>query len=594
MKGLVIQKTALQTDPANFRGVLTRAIVLPLILMLALAGVFLWQISRLLAAANRVEHSDQVISSANSAQKLFIDMETGLRGYLVTDNLVFLEPYTRARPEIQPAMDHLASEVSDNPQQVERVNQIRAAHAQWQDYARQIIALRKSGGDYKSFANEGFGKNRMDEIRAQFSSFIEVEESLRDERTSGTEHTTWQAIGIAGALTLLLGGLLAFTSRSQLIKLSQSYESALASSSQLAAIVESSDDAIIGKDLDGRILNWNRGAEQLYGYTSEEVVGRPVMLLVPPDYADEVPEFLDSIKQGAGINHHETVLRRKDGQLIDVALTISPIKDTADEVTGASIIARDITERKRAQAKIQLLNETLEQRVLERTAQLEASNKELEAFSYSVSHDLRAPLRTIDGFSQALEEDYADKIDADGKTYLNRVRAATQRMAQLIDDMLQLSRVARSEMQLNERVDLSALARAIAAEMEQSEPERNVEFLIADKLTARADVRLIQIVLENLLRNAWKFTSKQAHARIEFGMEQHNGNAAYFVRDNGAGFDMAYSNKLFGAFQRLHGATEFEGTGIGLATTQRIVRRHGGKVWAEGSVGLGATFYFTL
>jgi len=225
--------------------------------------------------------------------------------------------------------------------------------------------------------------------------------------------------------------------------------------------------------------------------------------------------------------------------------------------------------------------------------ELAAVNKELEAFNYSVSHDLRSPLRSINGFSQALLEDYADKLDAQGKDYLQRVRAASQNMAQLIDDLLNLSRITRSKIR-HGTVNLSVLAQAVTAELKKMEPERQVEFVIAGRLMVKGDERLLKIVLENLLGNAWKFTGNNPKAKIEFGVTQVDGRSAYFVRDNGAGFDMAYANKLFGAFQRLHAPSEFPGSGIGLATVQRIIHRHGGQVWAEGTVGQGATFYFTL
>jgi signal transduction histidine kinase len=229
--------------------------------------------------------------------------------------------------------------------------------------------------------------------------------------------------------------------------------------------------------------------------------------------------------------------------------------------------------------------------------ELEATNRELEAFSYSVSHDLRAPLRSIDGFSQILLEDYADELDDDGKDYLGRVRAATQRMGRLIDDLLGLSRVTRGTMN-RERVDLSALAEEVAGDLREARPERAVEFLAQKGLRVWGDPRLLRVALENLIGNAWKFTEKEPQARIEFGMDEELSRTGrvpvYYVRDNGAGFEMAYADKLFGAFQRLHGSDEFEGTGVGLATVQRIVRRHGGTIWAEGEVGRGATFYFTL
>ncbi|MDO8680802.1 MAG: response regulator [Acidobacteriota bacterium] len=225
--------------------------------------------------------------------------------------------------------------------------------------------------------------------------------------------------------------------------------------------------------------------------------------------------------------------------------------------------------------------------------QLKAVNKELEAFSYSVSHDLRAPLRRIDGFSQALIEEYGGALDDRGRDYLERVRAAAQQMAELIEALLGLSRVARTEMR-NEDVDLSALARETADTLRQSQPDRRVDFVIAEGLVAPGDGRLLRVVLENLLGNAWKFTQRRPDARIEFGSARHEGQDAYAVRDNGAGFDMAYAAKLFAPFQRLHAEEEFSGTGIGLATVQRILHRHGGKIWAESEVGKGATFYFTL
>ena len=253
----------------------------------------------------------------------------------------------------------------------------------------------------------------------------------------------------------------------------------------------------------------------------------------------------------------------------------------------------EISVRKEAKEEIRKLNAELEKRVIERTAELSAVNRELEAFGYSVSHDLRAPLRGMDGFSHALLKDYGDKLDAEGRGYLQRMRAASQKMAQLIDDLLKLSRVTRGEHE-RRKVDLSKLAQAVAVELRQTTPERQVTFGIAPGVTAEGDARMIRIAFENLLGNAWKFTAKHDHATIEFGVADQDGKAAYFVRDDGAGFDMAYADKLFQPFQRLHSDAEFGGTGIGLATVARIVHRHGGRVWAESGVEQGTTVYFTL
>jgi light-regulated signal transduction histidine kinase (bacteriophytochrome) len=248
-------------------------------------------------------------------------------------------------------------------------------------------------------------------------------------------------------------------------------------------------------------------------------------------------------------------------------------------MTGVVI---DLDERKRAEEELRRAKEAAE-----------AANRELESFSYSVSHDLRAPLRAIDGFAQALAEEYGERLDATGRGYLERVRAGAQRLGRLIDDLLRLARLSRLPLE-RRRVDLSALARELAEELAEREPERTVRVAVADGLAAEADPRLVRVALEDLLGNAWKITRRREDATIEVGVENGAGEAVFFVRDNGAGFDMAYAGKLFGAFQRLHSEREFEGSGVGLATVARVVRRHGGRIDARGEVGRGATFSSTL
>jgi light-regulated signal transduction histidine kinase (bacteriophytochrome) len=302
-----------------------------------------------------------------------------------------------------------------------------------------------------------------------------------------------------------------------------------------------------------------------------------------------MPNIIERLKQGKSVENFKTEHIRKDGKRIDVSLTVSPIIDSKGQVMGASAIARDITERKENEQAIEHLTEELRQRAFA----LEATTEELESFSYSVSHDLRAPLRGINGFAQALLEDYAPDLDDEGKKYLQRVCAASRHMGKLIDDLLRLSRVTRREIR-RETVDLSALALSVAADLTHTDPQRNVDFVMTPGLVAEGDTGLLRIVLQNLIGNAWKFTARQPEPKIEFGLARENGRSSYFVRDNGAGFDMAHADKLFGPFQRLHSVPEFEGTGIGLATVQRIVRRHGGQVWARAELHRGATFYFTL
>jgi len=274
--------------------------------------------------------------------------------------------------------------------------------------------------------------------------------------------------------------------------------------------------------------------------------------------------------------------------------TLRAEKTTDDEigymVDAFNDLLREVGSRS---AALESLNAELEQRVGDRTVELERANNELEAFSYSVSHDLRTPLRAIDGFSQALIEDYAEKLDATGRNYLERVRVGAQRMGQLIDDLLKLSRVSRAPL-TNESVDLSTMAANIMRELHANNPQRRVEVVIDPTLRAEGDPHLLCIVLENLLSNAWKYSGKREQAIIEFGRLDGTNVETFYIRDNGAGFDMAYANKLFGAFQRLHDAKEFPGTGVGLATVQRIIHRHGGSIWAEGEVDTGSVFYFTL
>jgi PAS domain S-box-containing protein len=313
------------------------------------------------------------------------------------------------------------------------------------------------------------------------------------------------------------------------------------------------------------------------GYSDEELLSRPFLDFVHPDDTQATLAEVEKLANHIATVNFENRYRCKDGSYRWLAWSSAP-----DASGTLYAIARDVTETKVTQAALARAKDAAE-----------AANEELESFSYSVAHDLRAPLRSIDGFSQALLEDYGEQLDADGKMYLRFVRESAQQMAQLIDDLLALSRVTRSELH-RETVDLTTIARASIASLHRIHPDRRVEVVIHDALQSEGDPRLLRVVLDNLLGNAWKFTGKRDEARIEFGTIATRGHRVYFVRDNGAGFDMAFANKLFGVFQRLHGSTEFEGTGIGLATVRRVVTRHNGRVWAEGQVGRGATFFFTL
>ena len=364
------------------------------------------------------------------------------------------------------------------------------------------------------------------------------------------------------------------------------------SEERFRAVVDNSPTKIHIKDLDGRYTLINRQSEILFGVTNEGARGKTSRDIFPKEVADSFAGHDQAVIDSGQTIENEEEWVQDDG--VHTFLTVKfPIRGATGEIVAVGAIGTDITERKQAEEEIRRLNTSLEGRVVERTAELEVANKELEAFSYSVSHDLRAPLRTIDGFSRILLEEHAESLDDEGKNYLQRVRAGSQKMGQLIDAVLQLSRLARGKLK-RKKLDLSKIVDAIVAELKESQPDRDMTFKVAPGVTAAADEQLIKVALQNLLGNAVKYTGKKDQARIEFGVTNGDGRDVYFVRDNGAGFDMSYADKLFAPFQRAHGTAEFEGTGIGLATVQRIINRHRGTVWAEAEVDNGATFFFTL
>jgi PAS domain S-box-containing protein len=369
-----------------------------------------------------------------------------------------------------------------------------------------------------------------------------------------------QVVGVAGVMA-------------DITKRKQAEEALWESESRLRTIMDVIPDPLAVYDSKGSVTYINAAFERTYGWSRKELLGKRIDF-VPTDEEENTREAWERTMLGERFLF-KTKRYTKQRKLLDVELTTTALFDQQGKHRDSIVIHRDVSERVRAEEA------------------LREANAELESFSYSVSHDLRAPLRGIDGWSLALIEDCADQLDDRGRKYLELVRTETQRMGKLIDDLLELSRVTRAAIR-REKVNLSNLARSVVSRLQASEPDRNAEFAIQPDLKAYGDARLLEIMLSNLIGNAWKFTSKHASARIQFGRTDIVGQSVYFVQDDGAGFDMAYTKRLFGAFQRLHKTSEFPGSGVGLATVQRIVHRHGGRVWAKAEIEKGATFYFTL
>lgn len=458
-------------EPRRFRWLLVRAIAVPAFLAGALTLVLVWALASLLEADEAADRSDAILADAVRVRQLLVDRETGLRGFLLTGDARFLEPYTAAGEGLPPLLAGLEARLADAPDQLRRMEELRRRWRDWESFADEELGRYARGEDWLSLVREGQGKRRMDGLRALLDELAVVERERADLRAERVTLHARIVLWTALAWMLVMGVFLAWFSRRQLLRLAQDYEVAL--------------------------------------------------------------------------------------------------------------------------GEVRASEARLEARVAERTRELTLANRELESFSYSVSHDLRTPLRAVDGFAQALLEDEAERLSPEGRELFQRLRAAAERMGQLIDDLLRLSRLSRADLQ-REPVDLSALAAEVVDTLRRAEPGRDVAVEIAPGLRAEGDARLLRVLLENLLGNAWKFTSKRSDARIELFAGKHDGRTHYGVRDNGVGFDMSYASKLFSPFQRLHRPADFPGTGIGLATVQRIVHRHGGDIHAESSPGQGATFTFTL
>lgn len=579
----------------GFRGKVAELAVASAVLLIATALSYV-------ALVRQLEDRDSIIRTHVILEKLgavrsnVAEAEGGERGYLLNEDDGYLAPYGQAVRDLRNNVRELRRLTADNPVQRKAANELDRMVAARLEFLEQGIQARyqQRPGTPASATQEGAGKQHRQGINSLIAAIKEEEDRLLAQRSHALESSTRKTkmtLGVLAGLSFIFicsAGLIVqkeITARARV-------------ENQFRSLLEFAPDAMVIVNQKGAIVLVNAQTEKVFGYSRRELVRQSVEMLIPLRFhqqqAGHRSGFLADPKIrpiGAGL---ELYGLRKDGVEFPMEVSLSPLETAEGRLISCAI--RDITDRKQTQEALRHQAEGVERHRRELAnynAELTTANQELEAFSYSVSHDLRGPLRSIDGFSLALLEDCGDKLDAQGKDYLHRVRASTQRMGLLIDDILNLSQVTRAEMR-HERVDLSGIVRSVLRQLAEAQPDRHVEVTIKEGLSANGDSRLLEIALENLLGNAWKFTCKMEIAHIQFGEAPSNGTPIFYVRDDGAGFDSAYAKRMFGAFQRLHGKDEFPGTGIGLATVQRIVYRHGGRIWAKGTVGGGATFYFTL
>jgi signal transduction histidine kinase/CHASE3 domain sensor protein len=589
-----------------------------------------------------VAHTWQVINAVERVLGSLKDAETGTRGYLLTGDDTYLAPYALAKAALPEELNQLQQLTTDNPQEQGRIAEMRAVIDQRLQTLDEGVKERSEGNtnSIRLFVLTGTGKTEMDHVRSLSAAMQSTEQSLLKQRTEAAAVARNKAdatlIGASSLDIVLLILLFLNLSRERAMRYKaaevaerlqelQSISDVALTRLTLAELTDElldrvrtvthADGVVLCMWHDGEIevnaangIAVNHGlrikldptdplyqaatANRVVTLTGTSAAHVPLdglsremhaVLVLPLTISDRVVGILMAGRKAAN------AFEDTDQQLLTVVadrLALSLARVNAYE---AEREARRLAEA--SAEEVQALNTELEERVRQRTAELEATNRELEAFSYSVSHDLRAPLRSVDGISVALEEDYGEQLTPEARDFLRRIRAGVQKMGQLIDALLQLSRITRAEL-TREDIDVTALAEEVAADLRQQNPTRNLTLRIQPGMRADADPRLLRVALANLLGNAVKFTAKKEVAVIDVGQSPETNE--FFVRDNGAGFDMQYAGKLFTAFQRLHGDRDFQGSGIGLATVSRVVRRHGGKTRAESAVGDGATFLFTL
>jgi PAS domain S-box-containing protein len=564
--------------------------------LLALSGLVVtatlsrqaWE--QLQSATGGAVRTREVLEKLGQISRSLTEVESSARSFAISGKASHLNPFYTAAKAVPAEVAELQALVRDDPAADRAVAQIEPIISQHVKVMRDMVDLGNKnlfrGSSQRKLTDEG--NTLMEQIRTALSDLEKTQRARLDQQqvevAAKAERVTMISLGgsvVAGLLVLGAGicALRAMHSRAKAEK-------------KLDGFLGSMPDALVIVNAEGKIIRTNTHTGKLFGYTERELTGESIALLVPERLRQPQRQYYAGFFLQRAGHAPETTLElcglRKDGQEFPIEISTRPLMAENGLLVTSAI--RDITERKQVEKQISHLNKELE----ERAEELETANKELEAFSYSVSHDLRSPLQNIDSFSQILVEEYANRLDADGRDYIQRLRGSCQHMEEIIEALLALSNMTRHELVMD-HCDLSALATSVAAELKQKDPDRLVDWVIVEGLTVQADTRLLRVVFENLFGNAWKFTAKRPRARIEFGaLPQSNGSRTYFVRDDGAGFDMARANQLFSPFKRLHDQSQFRGTGVGLATVQRVIQRHRGKIWGEGKVDQGATFCFTL
>ena len=543
-----------------------------------------------------VAHTYQVLDTIDAADAALADMESSQRSYVLTGDSARLQGYEMRRENLSANLIELRRLTSDNPAQQRNMDALEGAITARLKQMQLDIALRQKKGleaAAESIQRES-GAELMATIRDRLSTIRAEEQQLLKERSVAAEaasRNTKRAI-VFGSLLAVGFLFVSFLAVDGELRERRRAEAALHSSEERfrLAVADVTSYAILTLDPHGHVASWNAGAERIKGYRAEEILGRHFSCFYSPeDVQAGKPEMNLKIAARDGRMEEEGWRVRKDGSRFWGNVVITAMKNPQGKLIGFSKVTRDLTERKNAEERIQILNRNLEQHV----ANLTAANRDLDAFTYSLAHDLRAPLRHIHGFANILMQDWNEKIDDEGKRYLGKIVKSSREMGVMVDDLLNFARLGRVELQRT-LVDLSQMVEEVKHQLEPDTQGRSIQWEVGQLPTVAGDPALLRQVLVNLLSNAVKYTSKEQNAQIKIGSGNGGNEITVFVRDNGAGFEMKYAEKLFRVFQRLHRAEEFEGTGVGLANVRRIIERHGGRIWAEGEPGKGATFYFSL